>query len=330
MNLNNLEKILEAEPKYRLSQAKSAVFKGLIEDWAETSILPSELRQQLNKSCPLSIKAETAVSKTEDVAKARITLEDGLEIESALMRHSDGRNTVCVSSQTGCPLNCQFCATGKMGFKRNLEPLEIVEQAIFFARHLKKESKRITNAVFMGMGEPLLNYENVMAAITILNDKNGLNIGARHISVSTIGIIEGIKKLAAEKIQLNLAISLHAPNNKLRDEIIPINEKYPIEMIISAVDNYIVKTNRQVMFEYLLIKGVNDSDACARELAGLMKKPLYFLNLISYNPSGVFQASTPERTENFKSILKEMGVKFSQRYKFGQDISAACGQFAIK
>ncbi|OGG43680.1 23S rRNA (adenine(2503)-C(2))-methyltransferase [Candidatus Jorgensenbacteria bacterium RIFCSPLOWO2_12_FULL_42_11] len=330
MNLNNLEKILEAEPKYRLSQAKSAVFKELIEDWAETSILPSELRQQLNKNCPLSIKAETTVSKTEDVAKARITLEDGLEIESALMRHSDGRNTVCVSSQTGCPLDCQFCATGKMGFKRNLKPLEIVEQAIFFARRLKKESERITNAVFMGMGEPLLNYENVMTAITILNDKNGLNIGARHISVSTIGIIEGIKKLAAEKIQLNLAISLHAPNNKLRDEIIPINKKYPIEMIISAVDNYIAKTNRQVMFEYLLIKGVNDSDACARELAGLMKKPLYFLNLISYNPSGVFQASTPERTENFKSILKEMGVKFSQRYKFGQDISAACGQFAIK
>jgi len=330
MNLNNLEKILEAEPKYRLSQAKSAVFKELIEDWAETSILPSELRQQLNKNCPLSIKAETTVSKTEDVAKARITLEDGLEIESALMRHSDGRNTVCVSSQTGCPLDCQFCATGKMGFKRNLKPLEIVEQAIFFARRLKKESERITNAVFMGMGEPLLNYENVMTAITILNDKNGLNIGARHISVSTIGIIEGIKKLAAEKIQLNLAISLHAPNNKLRDEIIPINKKYPIEMIISAVDNYIAKTNRQVMFEYLLIKGVNDSDACARELARLMKKPLYFLNLISYNPSGVFQASTPERTENFKSILKEMGVKFSQRYKFGQDISAACGQFAIK
>lgn len=337
MNLNNLEKILEAEPKYRLNQAKSAVFKELIEDWTGTSILPLGLRQRLNKECPLFIKAETTVSKTEDVVKTRITLEDGLKIESALMRHSDGRNTVCVSSQAGCPLDCQFCATGKMGFARNLNPLEIAEQALFFARRLKKalpagrqENQRITNVVFMGMGEPLLNYENVMAAIIMLNDKNGFNIGARHISISTIGIIEGIKKLAAEKIQLNLAISLHAPNNKLRDEITPINKKYPIEMILSAVDDYIAKTNRQVMFEYLLIKDVNDSDACARELAGLMRKPLYFLNLISYNPTGIFQASTSERTENFKKILEKMGVKFSQRHKFGQDILAACGQFAIK
>lgn len=328
MDLSNLEKILEMEPKYRLKQAKSAVFQELIDDWTKTSSLPLRLREKLNEACPLSIEAEIIVSKSKDAVKTRLTLKDGLKIESVLMRHSDGRNTVCVSSQVGCPLACEFCATGKMGFKRNLEPMEIAEQVLFFARYLKKENKRVTNVVFMGMGEPFLNYENAIKAIRIINGKDGLNIGARNISISTIGIIEGIKKLSQEKLQVNLAVSLHAPNNKLRDKIMPINKKYPIEVILKAVDDYIKKTKRQVMFEYLLIKGVNDSDACAIELAKLIKKPLYFLNLILYNPTGVFQPSSLERVKKFKSALKKEGVKFSQRYEFGQDIQAACGQFA--
>ncbi|MEK7624688.1 MAG: 23S rRNA (adenine(2503)-C(2))-methyltransferase RlmN [Patescibacteria group bacterium] len=328
MDLINLEKILEAEPKYRLKQAKSAVFQELIEDWTETSSLPLELRKKLNEACPLSIKADILRSKTKDAIKARITLKDNLQIESVLMRHLDGRNTICVSSQAGCPLDCKFCATGKMGFKRNLEFSEIVEQALFFARYLKKEDQRITNAVFMGMGEPFLNYENVIRAIRILNDKDGLNIGARNISISTVGVIEGIKKLSEEKLQLNLAVSLNAPNNQLREKIAPINKKYPIETIFKAVDDYIKKTNRQVMFEYLLIKGVNDSDSCAIELVNLIKKPLYFLNLILYNPTGDFESSPPEKVKKFKDILKNAGVKFSQRYEFGRDIKAACGQFA--
>ncbi len=330
MDLNNLEKILETEPKYRLKQAKSAMFQELIDDWTETSSLPLELRKKLNEACPLSIKAETLTSKNKDALKTRITLKDGLKIESVLMHHNDGRNTVCVSSQVGCPLACEFCATGKMGFKRNLEPLEIVEQILFFARYLKKENKRITNIVFMGMGEPFLNYENIIKAIRIINGKDELNIGARNISISTVGIIESIKKLSQEKLQVNLAVSLHAPNNKSRDKIMPINKKYPIETILKTVDDYIKKTRRQVMFEYLLIKGINDSDACAIELAKLIKKPLYFLNLILYNPTGEFQSSSPERVKKFKSVLKKEGVKFSQRYEFGQDIKAACGQFAVK
>ena len=329
MDLNNLEKVLETEPKYRLKQAKSAVFQELIEDWTETSSLPLELRKKLNEACPLSIKGETLTSKTKDNMKTRITLKDGLKIESVLMCHNDGRNTVCVSSQVGCLLACAFCATGKMGFKRNLESLEIVEQVLFFARYLKKEKKRVTNIVFMGMGEPFLNYENVIEAIRILNDKNGLNVGARNISISTVGIIEGIKKLSQEKLQVNLAISLHAPNNKLRNKITPTNKKYPIEAILKAVDDYLKKTKRQVMFEYLLIKGINDSDACAIELARLIKKPLYFLNLILYNPTGTFQSPSLERVKKFKNILKKERVKFSQRYGFGQDIKAACGQFAV-
>lgn len=333
MNLNNLEKVLENEPKYRKKQAETAVFRQLIENWEEATFLPRELRKKLNAECPLAIQAKELISKTKDSVKVIITLNDGLKIESVLMRYEDGRNTVCVSSQVGCLLGCLFCATGKMRFKRNLVVSEIVEQVLFFSRYLKRNTAkegRVTNVVFMGMGEPFLNYDNVMAAVKILNDKNGFNIGARNISISTVGITEGIKKLSAEKIQVNLAVSLHAPSNELRTKIIPINKKYPIEIILQAVDDYIKKTRRQVMFEYLLIKDVNDSDICAEELAKLMKKSLYFLNLILYNQTGDFKPSAPARVKKFKSILKKSGIKFSERYRFGRDIKAACGQFIIQ
>lgn len=330
MDLNNLEKILKTEPKYRLKQAKEAVFKNLLCDWNKASFLPQPLREKLNKECSLSINAQTLVSKTKDSIKARITLKDGLLVESVLMRHKDGRNTVCVSSQVGCPLGCQFCATGKMGFKRNLEPIEIVEQVIFFSRYLKKGGKRATNVTFMGMGEPFLNYDNVLRAVKILNDKEGLNIGARNISISTAGIIEGIEKFSKEGIQANLAISLHAGNNELRSRLMPINKKYPLEKLFEAVSNYIKKTNRQVMFEYLLIKDINDTAKCAAELAKLAKGPLYYVNLILYNPTdeGGFKPSTGERVKKFKEILKKKKIIFSQRFRFGQDIKAACGQFS--
>jgi len=355
MKINNLEKVLEGESKYRLKQAKSAVFKEFIRDWNETSVLPLELRKKLNQECPLSITSEIFPSKTKETIKVRLTLADGFKIESVLMHHRDGRNTVCVSSQVGCPLGCKFCATGRIGLKRNLEPFEIIEQVLFFERYLKKETllrplllrqladsedkqgyggqgkKGITNIVFMGMGEPFLNYENVMAAIRILNEKDGLGIGARHISISTAGVVEGIKKFTKENLQINLAISLHASNNKLRSQLIPLNKKYPIEKILKAVDDYIKRNKRKVMFEYLLISGVNDSDECASELAKLMKRPLYFVNLILYNPTCFgFEPSSFERIKQFKRILERSGVKFSQRYRFGQEIKAACGQLAIE
>ena len=197
------------------------------------------------------------VSKKEDSVKAKITLKDGLEIETVLMRHRDGRNTVCVSSQVGCPLGCLFCATGKMGFKRNLTAEEILEQVIFFARFLKLEDGRVTNVTFMGMGEPFLNYDNVLNAIKILNDAKYFNIGVRSLSISTAGIIEGIKKLSDESLHVNLAISLHAPSDNLRKSLMPIDKKYPLPDVLVAVDEYIEKTKRKVMFEYVLIKGVN-------------------------------------------------------------------------
>lgn len=326
MDFAKLEDFLATEPRYRIMQVKTALFGQLVENWQDFKFLPLALRNKLNKKFPLLIKAEIFFSKAKDVAKARLVLDDGLKIETVLMRHKDNRNTVCVSSQVGCLLNCRFCATGKMGFKRNLTTSEIINQVLFFARSLAKEKAKITNLVFMGMGEPFLNYENVISAIRILNDKDGFNLGARHISISTAGVIEGIKKLFNEKLQVNLAISLHAPNDQLRSELIPLNKKYPLEALFKAVDDYLKKTNRRVMFEYLLLKDVNDSDQCAERLAKLMKKPLYLLNLIRYNPTGDFQPSTPERIKEFKNILDKHGVKYTQRYSFGQDIKAACGQ----
>lgn len=330
MNIEKLEEVLKDEPKYRIKQAEEAIFKNLIEDWNEATAFSLELREKLNKECPLNIVAETLVSKTRDNLKARISLKNGVKIESVLMRHNDGRNTVCVSSQAGCSLRCKFCATGKMGFKRNLTAFEIVEQAVYFARFLKKENARLSNIVFMGMGEPFLNYENVIEAVRMFNDKNKLNIGARHISISTVGLIDGIQKFSKEKLQVNLAISLHASNNTLRSQIMPVNNKYPIEEILKVIDGYIKKTKRQVMFEYLLIENINDSDENALELAKLMKKPLYFLNLILYNPTGDFKPPSTKRVEAFKNILEKEKVDFSQRYRFGQDIKAACGQFSVK
>ena len=330
MDLNNLKTALKNEPKYRIKQAKEAIFKNFISDWGKATFFSIGLREKLSKECPLEIKAESLVSKKKDSIKSRITLKDGLLIESVLMRHKDGRNTVCVSSQVGCPLECTFCATGQMGFKRNLEPSEIIEQVLFFSRYLKKSGKKVTNVTFMGMGEPFLNYDNVIKAVRILNDKEKFNIGARNISISTAGIIEGIEKFSKEGLQVNLAISLHAPNNELRSELMPISKKYPLEKVMEAVNAYIKKTNRQVMFEYLLIKDINDTIYCATELAGITHNPLYYVNLILYNPTGHnnFKPSTTDRVKKFKDILSKKKIIFSQRFRFGEDIKAACGQFA--
>ncbi|MDD5043174.1 MAG: 23S rRNA (adenine(2503)-C(2))-methyltransferase RlmN [Patescibacteria group bacterium] len=330
MNLDCLAKVFREEPPYRQKQAKRAVFLDLIDDWGKATVLSKPLRISLQAQCPLDIKGEIIWAKDQNSAKALIALDDGLKVESVLMKHKDGRNTVCVSSAVGCPLGCLFCATGQMGFKRNLNSWEIVGQVLFFARQLKSSLSKITNVVFMGMGEPFLNYDNVLAAVRILNDKDGLNIGARRISLSTVGVIEGIKKLSKENLQVNLAISLHAPNDFLRSKIIPANKKYPLKEILREVDAYIKKTNRRVMFEYILLAGVNDSPKEARELAALIKKPLHLVNLIPCNKTGMFKPPTKERIRKFREILEKSGVAVTERWRFGREIDAACGQLAIK
>ncbi len=332
MNLEKLEKILADEPAFRLKQAREAVFSKLIENWDEATNLPAALREKLNQEVPLQINIKSFVSADRETIKFLITLEDGFKIESVLMRHEE-RNTVCVSSEVGCPLACAFCATGKMGFKRNLKVEEIIEQVLCSARFLKKEKQKVDSVVFMGMGEPFLNYENVLAAIKILNDLNGFGIGARHISISTAGVVEGIRKLSKESMQINLAISLHAPNDKLRNEIMPIGKKYSIKKIMAAVGEYLETTDRKVMFEYLMIKNFNDRPEHARELAALLSalpRNLIFVNLILYNPTGIFEPSKKETVIKFKEILRRARINVTERYRFGRGVKGACGQLAGK
>ncbi|HNV96987.1 MAG TPA: 23S rRNA (adenine(2503)-C(2))-methyltransferase RlmN [bacterium] len=330
MNLDKLEKILKGEKSYRLSQIKKAIFIDLIDDFSLISSLPKELREKLNNELDLKIKGYISKSEKTDTQKALINLSDGAQIESVLMRYENDRNTVCVSCQVGCPMNCSFCLTGQMGFKRNLNTFEIIEQVLFFQRLLKKENQSVKNIVFMGMGEPMLNYDNVISAIKILNDKNAFNIGARKISISTCGIVSGINKLADENIQSNLAISLHAPNDEIRTKIMPINKKDNIKSILEAVDNYIKKTNRKVMFEYALIKGINDSEKNAQELSKIMNKKLYMINLIKYNNTGIYKSPERETIKKFKDILMKNHINVTERYRFGEEINAACGQLATK
>ena len=328
MNLKKVYKLLEDQPKYRIQQVKDAIFKNLANSWNEVSNISKDLKEKLNKETPLEIDGQIFASRDKKTTKELISLSDGLKIETVMLSHKDGRHTVCVSTQVGCALNCSFCATGKMGLKRDLTVEEMLEQVLFFSRLLKVEDKRISNVVFMGMGEPFLNYDNTIKAIKYINED--LGIGARHISISTSGIIDGIEKLSREKMQINLAVSLHASNNELRSELMPINDKYPLDDLLNAVDKYIDKTGRRVMFEYLMIKGINDKPGDARRLAVIMNKPLYMVNIIEYNPTDVFKPSDKKDIKSFIDILEKEGVKVTQRYSFGQDIDAACGQLANK
>jgi len=245
------------------------------------------------------------------------------------MSHKD-RNTICVSTQVGCPLNCSFCATGKMGFKRNLEMTEIIDQILFFGRYLKPFDKKITNVVFMGMGEPFLNYDNVINAIKYLNEKDTLNLGMRHFAISTSGIPDKIKKFADEDIEVNLALSLHAADENIRTKLMPVNKSYSLEKVLDALTYYQKKTRRKIMFEYIMIKGVNDTIDDARKLIELAQKYICVVNLIPYNssPNSKYQPSPADSIGKFKSILETGKLNVVQRFSYGRDIAAACGQLA--
>jgi len=334
MKLDNLKMVLSDHPKFRFKQAYKAIFVDLITNWNQNTTLPLTLRETLNAECPLEIDSKIFGSKKSDTLKALLILADDTKIESVLIKHTDGRATVCVSSQVGCQMGCNFCATGKMGFKRNLTVGEIVAQVLFWQRALKSGTHgptHVTNVVFMGMGEPFMNYDNVMGAVQIMNSTEALNIGARHISISTCGLIPEINKFAKEKMQINLAISLHGSNDAVRSSMMPVNRKYPLEDLMDAVGTYVEERKRQVMFEYLMIDGVNDTEYHAKELATLMDNPLYMVNLIRYNPTGgKYKPSTATSIRKFKNILMREGVKVTQRHTFGDDIDAACGQLAAK
>jgi len=322
--------------KFRAKQAKKAVYGRLIASWNDATDLPEAVRGLLIKKVSISSLNVVQKRESQDTIKLLLQTQDKQYIETVLMRHLNtkedkdmpGRNTVCISSQAGCPMNCSFCATGKLGLKRNLTQEEIVDQVLHFARLLKEKGEKVNNIVFMGMGEPFHNYDNVMDAVRILNDKEGFNLGIRHISISTCGIVPAIKKFADEKIQVNLAISLHAPNDEVRNKIMPVNKAYNLKKLFEAIDYYIKKTNRKVMVEYILIKGINDSKECAQELAKIMKKRLYHANLIKYHDTGVYKTSPKEDRQVFFDILKKAGVSCTFRISFGENIDAACGQLA--
>ncbi len=256
-------------------------------------------------------------------AKYLFTLEDGNQIETVLLPEGR-RRTVCISTQVGCNLDCLFCATGKLGFQRNLSAGEIVDQV----ETVEADSGKITNVVYMGMGEPLLNYDAVIKSIRILNHEKGKNIGIRHITVSTCGIVPGIKKLAREDIQPRLAVSLNAPVDELRTQLMPINAKYPLAELFKAIREYQHVTHRRVTFEYVMIKGKNDSAEHAKTLLKLLRGVMCHVNLIEHNPHPGcdFAGSGGERMKDFATVLENVGIETTMRFKMGRGIKAACGQ----
>jgi 23S rRNA (adenine2503-C2)-methyltransferase len=312
-------------PKYRAGQIFDWLYKKNISSIYEAKNLPLNLQNDLNSSFVIFIPRveEKQISKVDGTVKYLLKLSDGEMIESAIIP-AENRLTMCISTQVGCRFRCKFCASGLSGLKRNMTAAEIVSQIII----AQKDGYKLTNIVFMGTGEPLDNYDNLCKAIKIINDKHGLNIGARKITVSTSGIPEGIKNLSKVGIQIELSISLHAADNKKRDELMPINKLYPIEKVLGAVKEYIETTNRVVTFEYVLLKNVNDSAEDAKMLAVLLNDLKCKVNLIPFSPLKEFSYETPDqkRVKKFCNILSDSGIPATIRMSKGTDISAACGQ----
>jgi len=316
---------------YRLAQLYRAATRELAEEVGDVTVLPKELRAALTAEGFRFEGVEPVVvehSNDKQTIKGLFRLADGNEIEAVLMQHHGGRNTVCISSQAGCAYCCAFCATGQAGFTRHLSATEIFDQARYFARLLHARDAKITNVVFMGMGEPFHNYAAVMDAVRLLNDPHGFGLGHRHITISTVGVVPKIDAFADEGIQVNLAISLHAPTDALRSSIMPVNRKWSIDELMAACRRYIAKTNRKVFFEYVMLDGVNDRPEDAQALAALMHGPLYHVNIIPYNstPDAKLGPTGDERIRAFAAILEAKGVPCTVRMPMGRDIAAACGQ----
>lgn len=323
-------------PNFRIAQVQEALFKKGISSWDEATSLPAELRAQLKKDCPiLSFKVSQIVCSHKDkAAKALLTLSDGLQIESVLLKPQDTWS-VCVSSQVGCALHCSFCSTGKMGFKRDLTEEEITDQVLMWFQYLHKEKlgDRVSSVVFMGMGEPLLNYLNVIKAAQTLSKADFLNIGARHISVSTSGIADKLHKLALDLPQANLAVSIHNADNAERSKLMPVNRKFDLDDLKKALEEYIAMTGRQVFLEYSVIENVNSRPEHIRKLAdwiySIKDNYLLHVNLIACN-LGRGEKTSDRAVKDFAAGLKGMGIGVTVRKSMGNDILAACGQLATQ
>ncbi len=319
------------QPAYRARQIWSGLYQDLVTDAQQITTLPQALRDRLEQVYSFhTLQVATSLqSKDGKTRKVLLRLHDGKTIEAVLMRY-DQRRTTCISTQVGCAMGCVFCATGQMGFDRNLTSGEIIEQVLFFARQLSSQQDRLTNIVFMGMGEPFHNYAATLAAIRRLNDPQGFAFGARRMTLSTVGIVPMIDRFAGENLQVNLAISLHAANDRERDALLPINRRYPLSELLSACHRYVEATHRRVTFEWALIENRNDSPQQAQELAALLKGLLCHVNLIPLNPTAGYQAtpSSHERVKAFSQILIDAGIPSTIRARRGIEIQAGCGQLA--
>jgi 23S rRNA (adenine2503-C2)-methyltransferase len=319
------------QPAFRSKQILEGIYKHHYSDFAVFGNIPNSLKTELDENFVLNpiVSFESIVSKDKNTVKYLFEVQQGNRIETVLMKYSD-RNTVCVSTQVGCPMGCVFCATGQMGFTRNLSSGEILGQILFVMRTLEAKGEKLTNIVFMGMGEPFLNYQAVMQSIDHLTDPDLLNFGARRITISTVGIIPKIKQFIELDSQVNLAVSLHAPENELRSKLVPVNRVHPLKSLIAACREYTEKTHRRITFEYALIDGVNDSDNQAKQLISLIKGMLCHVNLIALNPSKEYPlpGSSRERVEAFAKILTDYGIPNSVRLRRGIEINAGCGQLA--
>lgn len=323
----------QGEKPFHAKQIFEWVYGKSTLDWEAMSNLSEGLRLKLKKAFRLPTLELVRVQDSNDLETYKFLWKmiDGQLVESVLIC-SGSRRTVCVSSQVGCPAKCAFCASGKGGFVRNLATGEIVEQVVGINNWLQKRGERVCHIVYMGMGEPLKNYEHVVDSIRQISSPDVLNISQRRITVSTVGVVEGIKRLAKEGLKVSLVLSLHAPNQHVRLKIIPYARKYPLETIMEAMDEYTAETKRDITYEYILISGINDHPDHAFELAHLLKGRQCTVNLIPYNPVTGLKLKKPDRKaiKEFRSVLYGCHIVNTCRYTKGDDIAAACGQLALQ
>lgn len=332
--IRKLESLMleRGQKKFRATQLYTWIYEKKVKTFDEMSDISKVFREELNRDFCLNLPKIYKKQESKDgTIKLLLELEDGNKVETALMPYNYG-NAICVSSQVGCNMACAFCASGLLKKKRNLEVHEIVGQVLVMNELLSQKGEHVSHIVVMGTGEPFDNYDNVMDFIRIVNHPKSLAIGARHISVSTCGLVPGIRKYANEGLQTNLAISLHAPNDEIRNKIMPVSKAYKMSDLMDAVHFYEQTAGRRVTFEYIMLKDVNDSLECAKELVELIKGTLAYVNLIPYNPVGEnsFKRSDDKTVHEFFSYLMKHGVNTTVRKEFGNDIDAACGQLRAK
>ena len=331
LTLKELTEIITdlGEPAYRAKQVWQQLYDKTVTSIEKMNGVPKSLKEKLASEFDIThLKPEVdLLSSDNHTRKILFSLPDGAQVETVLMGYHI-RRTACISTQAGCALGCTFCATGQGGLERNITSGEIVEQAVFFERELRKKNDKLTNLVFMGMGEPFANYAQVMKALDTLTDPEGFNFGARRITISTVGLVPMIERFAEEQSQVNLAVSLHAATDELRETMLPVNKRYPIKELISACRTYVNKTNRRISFEWALIENVNDTIDQAKELARLLKGMLCHVNFIPLNPTTGYEGheSKRNRINVFMGILDKAGIQNTLRIRRGIDINAGCGQ----